>query len=367
MNIASLRVASVLLSIAFSCQNWLPSSRADDAATATKSPPYLLQMIRDDAVHQELGLNAATIEQIDQAIAEVDPRWWVSRILPAETLAAEINELTEQLRASLIEILSDDQLQRLKQLERQAAGTRMLQTADAVERLAITASQSEQLKQRFAMTDEETTKIQKQLMDKTIDAEQAGRQTVAVQQEERQTLLQVLSEAQRGKIGAMVGAPFDFATVKRTYPRGPEFVTDGATWIDGEAVNLADLRGKVVVIFFYAFQCINCQRNFPHYLAWHREMADDGLVVIGIQSPETSAERNLAKVTAARISDGFEFPVLFDQASNNWRAWGTTMWPTTYLIDKDGFIRRWWQGEMNWQGTPGEQQMRATIEELLAE
>ncbi len=367
MNRALRLVARLLLSVCATFQCSLPRSHGDETASATASPPYLMQMIRDDAIHQELGLDAATIKQVDRALGEVDPRWWVSRILPAGKQAAEISQLSELLRASLDDILDDDQRQRLQQLERQAAGTRMLTRADTVQKLAITPSQSEQLKQRFAKTDEEVAKIQKQLADQKIDAEQAGRQTVDVQQEERQSLLKVLSDDQRRKIGGLVGEPFDFSAVKRTYPRAPEFATEDASWIDGDGVQLADLRGKVVVVFFYAFQCINCQRNFPHYLAWHRDMADDGLVVIGIQSPETSAERDHDKVTAAKRSDGFEFPVLFDQASNNWRAWGTTMWPTTYIIDKDGFIRRWWQGEMNWQGTPGEQQMRETIEELLAE
>ena len=126
-------------------------------------------------------------------------------------------------------------------------------------------------------------------------------------------------------------------------------------------------RPDVVVVFFYAFECINCQRNFPHYKAWQEDLADRGVVIVGIQTPETSAERDAGRVAAAHQSDGFDFPVLFDEQSDNWKAWGNMMWPTTYLIDKKGFIRRWWQGEMNWRGTPGEAQMRQTIKDLLAE
>ena len=131
--------------------------------------------------------------------------------------------------------------------------------------------------------------------------------------------------------------------------------------------NLEQLRGKVVAVHFYAFQCINCQRNFPHYKAWHDDYGDKDLVIIGIQTPETSPERQIDRVTAAVKQDAMEYPVLMDAQSSNWAAWNNTMWPTVYLIDKQGFIRRWWQGEMNWQGTPGEQQMRETIEQLLAE
>jgi len=55
---------------------------------------------------------------------------------------------------------------------------------------------------------------------------------------------------------------------------------------------------------------------------------------------------------------------LFDGEAKNWQAWGNTMWPTVYIIDRDGFIRTWWQGELNWQGAEGEQQIRETIRKL---
>ena len=177
----------------------------------------------------------------------------------------------------------------------------------------------------------------------------------------------MLNSQQKSKIGKLTGEAFDFSQVRRTYPLAPELTGDGVSWIQGGPLKLSQLKGKVVALHFYAFQCINCQRNFPHYQAWHESYADNGLVIIGIQTPETASERELARVAAAAKSDGMEYPVLMDAQSSNWKAWGNTMWPTVYLIDKRGFIRRWWQGELNWQGTPGEQQMRESIERLLAE
>jgi hypothetical protein len=90
-------------------------------------------------------------------------------------------------------------------------------------------------------------------------------------------------------------------------------------------------------------------------------------MIIGIQTPETSAERVPEKVRQAMEASNIEYPVLLDQQSKNWQRWGNTMWPTVYLIDKAGFIRTWWQGELNWQGADGEAQFRQTIERLLAE
>jgi peroxiredoxin len=362
-----------MLRIAFAavvCWVSFPSGSVGAADDSTASTPYLLQMIRDDVVHQELRLDEAQKEQVYAAIGEVDPRWWVSRILPAEQQAIEIQQLTEILRNRLTTVLNTDQQLRLLQLERQAHGTRMMSRIDAIETLQITRLQTERLQKQFADTDAEVTRIQKQLSEGTLDAKQAASEITQTQQSERQSLMQILTDEQRNKIGAFVGSSFDFSAVRRTYPRAPEFVMDGSTWLGSDADGspaMKDLRGKVVAVYFYAFQCINCQRNFPHYKAWHADLADEGLVVIGIQRPETSAEADINAVTAAMRQDGFQFPVLFDKASANWNAWGNTMWPTTYLIDKDGFIRRWWQGEMNWQGTPGEQQMRETIAGLLAE
>ncbi|MBB3209835.1 peroxiredoxin [Rhodopirellula rubra] len=329
--------------------------------------PFLLQMIRDDSVHQELRLDESGTQQVEEAIAEVDPRWWTSRIQPPEQQQAEIKELTEQLRERLSNLLSEDQYRRLTELERQAHGTRMVRRADIVSSLKITPTQQSKFEKLFTDTDAEVAIIQKELGEKTINAEQAAREIATEQRNERQGLLDILTTDQQSKIGSLVGSTFDFSQVKRTYPRAPDFITEGAEWLSEETAQMPELRGKVVAVFFYAFQCINCQRNFPHYKAWHADMGDDGLVIIGIQRPETSAERDIAKVRSAMVKDGFDFPVLFDRDSHNWDAWANTMWPTTYLIDKKGYIRRWWQGEMNWQGTPGEQQMRESIATLLAE
>ena len=121
------------------------------------------------------------------------------------------------------------------------------------------------------------------------------------------------------------------------------------------------------MLHFYAFQCINCRRNLPHYNGWYDDFSSDDVVVIGIQTPETPAERDREKVRQALSKEGIEYNVLFDPDSSNWKAWGNTMWPTVYLIDKDGFIRTWWQGELNWEGATGEAQYRQIIRQMVQE
>ena len=90
-------------------------------------------------------------------------------------------------------------------------------------------------------------------------------------------------------------------------------------------------------------------------------------MMIGVHTPETRQERDAAAVRQKMQESGLDFPVLLDDHKKNWQAWGNTMWPTVYLIDKRGYVRSWWLGELNWQDAGGEKIMRERIEKLLAE
>ena len=323
------------------------------------SPPVLLQMIRDDAVHAELKLSDLQKSRILSALRGVDGPWFRSRNFEMRTREAEIRKLGEQLEEKLQTILNVSQQKRLLQLQYQALGTRMLLREDVATGLELSKQQRETLASAFQATDKVISQLSGQ--------DGGNKQRETLKQQELAVVEEELTDAQEHQLGVLTGAPFDFSLVRRTYPLAPELSLDGARWIQGDSTELSDLQGKVVAIHFYAFQCINCQRNLPFYTEWSRDYADRGLVVIGIQTPETAAERIAEKVTAAANREGIEYPLLLDLKSSNWKTWNNTMWPTIYLVDRKGFLRRWWQGELNWQGGNGEQQMRATIEKLLAE
>jgi thiol-disulfide isomerase/thioredoxin len=275
--------------------------------------------------------------------------------------------LTDQLRQSLANILDPDQRVRLDQLRRQALGTRMVIDPEVADALSIDDQTRTELVAAFAETDRKVAEIQSQVQTGKRSTPEAQRELEALKDAEKRTLVSALSEDQRAAIGSLVGPAFDFSAVKRTYPLAPELETEGVVWIQGSPVTMQDLRGKVVAVHFYAFQCHNCIANLPHYDAWHQDYADEGLVVIGIQTPETSRERQPESVAADAKRKGIAYPVLLDAQRSNWDAWGNRVWPTVYLVDRQGFIRRWWRGEMNWKGTKGEPSMRRTIESLLAE
>jgi len=89
--------------------------------------------------------------------------------------------------------------------------------------------------------------------------------------------------------------------------------------------------------------------------------------MIGIHTPETAAERDAAHVRQKAAEAELSFPILIDGKSENWNAWGNSIWPCVYVIDKQGYLRHFWAGELKWQGNDGEKFLRDRIEALLNE
>ncbi|HQI28967.1 MAG TPA: redoxin domain-containing protein, partial [Sedimentisphaerales bacterium] len=176
----------------------------------------------------------------------------------------------------------------------------------------------------------------------------------------------ILSPSQRSVLASLVGRPFDFSGLRQIACKAPEFV--GVTeWLNSAPVTLRQLQGKVIVVHFYAFGCINCIRNLPHYNGWFDRFGRDDVAIVGIHRPETDAERAVAQVRRKIAEAGIRYPVAVDNESRNWDAWANRVWPSVYLIDRNGFIRYWWSGELNWQQAQGESWMRARIAELVDE
>lgn len=327
-------------------------------------PPVALQMLRNDSVFAELGLSDDDTKRVQDAVDRVDGDWWRSRIMQDVERIATIDELTRQLKAELKTILSPKSFERLEQLERQALGTRMFLLPAVADKLGLSPVTVNKIAKIADQTDASVRDLAKQSQEGgAVDEIEQKRKSIVEQ--ERTSIVGLLTPGQKERLSTLTGEPFDFTRVTRTLPRAPELQASREQWLQGSPTTLAELRGQIVIVHFYAFECINCKRNLPHYAAWHRDYANKGLVVIGIQTPETPAERDVAKVTAAIAQEGIKYPVLMDADANNWQEWGTTMWPSVYLIDREGYLRTWWQGELNWQGNPGEQKMRAQIEQLL--
>ncbi|GMA35307.1 cytochrome c biogenesis protein/redoxin [Demequina litorisediminis] len=120
---------------------------------------------------------------------------------------------------------------------------------------------------------------------------------------------------------------------------------------DDQGIDLADLRGEVVLVDFWAYSCINCQRSIPHSVAWDETYGDLGLNVIGIHSPEYSFEKDEANVRAGAEDFGITYPVALDNDLATWTNYRNRYWPAHYLIDADGTVRHISFGEGNYADT----------------
>ena len=118
----------------------------------------------------------------------------------------------------------------------------------------------------------------------------------------------------------------------------------------GEPVSLASLKGKVVLVDFWAYSCINCQRELPHVEAWARAYASDGLEVVGVHTPEYAFEHVPSNVAAGVRRLGLTFPVALDNSYGTWNAYDNQSWPAGYLIDASGQIRHVSIGEGDYSG-----------------
>ena len=128
-----------------------------------------------------------------------------------------------------------------------------------------------------------------------------------------------------------------------------------------QGFKLADVQGKVILVDFWTFSCINCIRTQPFLNAWHEKYADKGLVIVGVHAPEFDFEKELKNVQAAVTKEGINYPVVLDNDFSTWRAYKNRYWPTKYLIDADGFIRYTHIGEGEYAET------EEMIQQLLKE
>ncbi|WP_439855494.1 cytochrome c biogenesis protein DipZ [Pseudomonas yamanorum] len=151
-----------------------------------------------------------------------------------------------------------------------------------------------------------------------------------------QSLVEKLSAKPEQKSGAMMAANHsDSLPVEGQLP-----ALDGAVqWLNSEPLTAEALKGKVVLVDFWTYSCINCLRTLPYVKAWAEKYRDQGLVVIGVHAPEFAFERDVNNVTKAMKDLGITYPVAIDNNYKIWRAFNNQYWPAHYFADAKGQIR----------------------------
>ena len=153
------------------------------------------------------------------------------------------------------------------------------------------------------------------------------------------------------------------------YGRAPDIVTRGE-WFNIEGLGAAaqdgvitmeELRGKVVLVDFWTYSCVNCVRTIPHLRSWYDAYRGDGFVIIGVHTPEFAFERNPENVREAMQELGVDWPVVLDNEYEQWRAYDNRFWPAHYFIDAAGRVRYFHFGEGEYDTS--EEVIRALLEE----
>ena len=154
-------------------------------------------------------------------------------------------------------------------------------------------------------------------------------------------------EPQRGGLDGAMAASTGALPIEGTLPS-----LSGATgWLNSPALTPEGLRGKVVVVDFWTYSCINCLRSLPYVKAWYEKYKAHGLVVIGVHSPEFAFEKDPGNVTKATEQLGVHYPVALDDAYAIWRGFDNHYWPAHYFVDAKGQIRGHHFGEGDYDGS----------------
>ena len=140
----------------------------------------------------------------------------------------------------------------------------------------------------------------------------------------------------------------------------PEFAGT-QEWINSEPLSMDGLLGKVVLIDFWTYTCVNCIRTLPYLQSWQERYADDGLVIVGVHTPEFEFEKLYDNVVQATETEGVSWPVVQDNEFSVWRSYSNRYWPAKYLIDQNGVIQFRHFGEGRYAET--EEEIRRLLQE----
>jgi thiol-disulfide isomerase/thioredoxin len=142
--------------------------------------------------------------------------------------------------------------------------------------------------------------------------------------------------------------------------QAPEF-TGIEKWLNSEPLTVQQLKGKVVLVDFWTYTCINCVRTLPYVKSWYGKYKDKGLVVVGVHTPEYPFERSTENVQNAIKRFDIQYPVAQDNRYATWRAYGNQYWPAVYLVNKKGQVVYKHFGEGNYERT--EEAIRSLLDQ----
>ncbi|MCI0491409.1 MAG: redoxin domain-containing protein [Planctomycetes bacterium] len=341
-----------------------PSAFADEPAgrPALSDPSILL--VRDEAVRAALAFSTEQRAAIDALFGKYNRLLLAIRDVGPTGADETAQAPLAEIRSELSKLLTGEQRSRLQGLILQAQGYDALLRNDVSEALKLSPEQKKTL---IKASDEFRADV-KELQSSAKGRSPANLQAALakVQASRHKRVLAELDAEQTRRWSQLLGEPFDFSQVRPSPASAPEFESIDA-WLNSPPLTMESLRGQVVVVHFFAFGCSNCINNYPWYREWQNDLAGKGVTIVGIHAPETEAETDNEQLRLSLEKHELKFPVAVDKEKKMWQAYHNGIWPTVYIVDKQGRVRYWWYGELDWQGAGNQKNVRRQIEQLLAE
>jgi thiol-disulfide isomerase/thioredoxin len=342
---------------------------ANDSAPAD---PYWA-LIHDQAVLDDLKLTADQRKAWRDTLDPLDLRCFPLRNRSTAEAEAGFAKAAADARAQLTNTLKPQQAQRLDQIVVRAQGPAALLRDDLATKLKLSDKQRTDIRQAISNTRSQLQKLEADLrtakLETTpkLETPAAEKQYTKINETERDAVNAALTNDQKQRLAGLFARDFDPAKLGRSAFKAPQLIATTDSWVNAPPPSASELTGRVLVIHFFAFGCSNCIHNYPTYREWQEKLAGKDVTFLGIHTPETPGEHNFETLKSKLKTQGLTFPVLVDNDKANWNAWGNSMWPSVYVLDRRGYMRAFWPGELRWQGATGDQQMLQTIEQLLAE
>src|SRR5262245_46825138 len=336
---------------------------ADDAAP---TDPYW-SLVHDQAVLDDLKLTSDQQTAWRTALDPLDLCCFPLRNRSAAEAEAGFTKAAADARAQLTKILKPPQAQRLAQITVRAQGPAALLRDDLAAKLKLTDKQRADIRQAVTDARQSRQKLEADLRAAKLETAAAEKQYTKINETERDAVNTALTNDQKQRLATLFARDFDLSKLGRTAFKAPPLIVTTDSWVNTPPPSANDLTGRVLVVHFFAFGCSNCIHNYPTYRDWQEKLAGKEVTFLGIHTPETPGEHNVETLKSKLKAEKLTFPVLVDNDKANWNAWGNSMWPSVYILDRRGYMRAFWPGELRWQGATGDQQMLHTIDQLLAE
>ncbi len=336
------------------------------AADSAPTDPYWA-LIHDRAVLDDLKLSAEQEKSWREVLDPLDLRCFPLRNRSAAEAEAGFSKAAADARARLTNFLAPQQAQRLDQIVIRAQGPAALLRDDLAAKLKLTDSQRAAIREAVTKARSEREKLQADLRTAKLETPAAEKRYAKTNESERDAVNAAFTNEQKQRLPGLLGRDFDLSKLGRTAFKAPQLIATTDSWVNAPAPSPDELRGRVAIVHFFAFGCSNCIHNYPTYRQWQQKLAGKDVTFVGIHTPETPAEHNVETLKNKLKAEGLSFPVLVDNDKANWNAWGNSMWPSVYIIDRRGYMRAFWPGELRWQGATGDQQMLETVKQLLSE